>query len=162
VDIAGPDENYRDKIDEFSMLLREAREAGLGVTAHLFETPDGYAPELIEYVDRIGHGIQIPIAHPRFLPDLAKRRVCLEVCPTTYFQTGTIKRYSELVPVFRQCEDLGVDIALCTDNSAFHGVRLPQEYERLLTNRVITFSQIEPLRETGFRRSFRYKNQYSD
>jgi len=32
--------------------------------AHLFETPDGMHPELLPHLDRIGHGIQIPLRRP--------------------------------------------------------------------------------------------------
>ncbi|MFN7172012.1 MAG: adenosine deaminase [Fimbriimonadaceae bacterium] len=158
VDIAGPDEFYKERMDDFLLLLGEAKDAGLNVTAHLYETPEGACPELLNVVDRIGHGIQIPLRYPKLLARVAKRKVCLEVCPTTYFQTGSIQRYAELVPVFRQCEDLGIDLAICTDNSALHGVRLPQEYERLLTNGVIGFARLEELRQTAFRRAFRYKS----
>jgi adenosine deaminase len=156
VDLAGPDEPYREREEEFGALLKEAKTRGLNVTAHLFETPDGSIASLLDFVDRIGHGIQIPLREPRLLPMLAKRKICLEVCPTTYFRTGSLKSYRELAPVFRSCFDLGVDIAVCTDNGALHGVRLPLEFERLLTHGVIGFSQMEKIREAAFRHAFRW------
>lgn len=156
VDVAGPDEAYRENREDLLALLKEAKDGGMRTTAHLFETADGCFPELLEVVDRIGHGIQIPLREPRLLTRVARRKQCLEVCPTTYFRTGTLRSYNELKPVFRHCFDLGVDIAVCTDNSAFHGVRLPLEFERLLTHGVIDFSQMERIRQAAFRHAFRW------
>lgn len=156
IDLAGPDTHLEEKAEEFEQLFIRARSRELKVTAHLFETPNGCVPRLLEYVHRIGHGIQIPLRFPSLLTGLAKRKQCLEICPTTYFRTGTLKTYAELKPVFRDCFDLGVDVAICTDNSALHEVRLPLEYERLLTHGVIDFSQMERCREAAFRHAFRW------
>lgn len=156
VDIAGPEEAYRENYEDILANLKEARELGLKATGHCFETPEGMFPEILDYVDRIGHGIQIPLRAPKLLTQVAKRKQCLEICPTTYFRTGTIRSYSELKPVFQHCFDLGIDIAVCTDNSAFHNVRLPVEFERLLTSGVLDFSQMERCRQAAFRHAFRW------
>jgi adenosine deaminase len=156
LDLAGPDDAYAEREEELIGLLRQAKDKGLKLTAHVFETPDGCCPRMLEYLDRIGHGIQIPLRAPRLLPEVARRRQCLEICPTTYFMTGTIRSYSELKPVFGHCFDMGVDIAVCTDNSALNGVRLPLEFERLLTHGVIDFAQMERIREAAFRHAFRW------
>lgn len=159
VDIAGPDEAYRENEEAILDNLKLAKESGLKTTGHCFETSDGYFPKMLEFLDRIGHGIQIPLKHPKLLTQVAKNKQCLEVCPTTYFRTGTIKSYNELKPVFGHCFDMGIDITICTDNSAFHGVRLPLEYERLLTHGVLDFRQMEKCREAGFRHAFRWPGQ---
>lgn len=156
VDIAGPEDAYRDNLEGIVENLRYAKDKGLKTTGHCFETPDGLFPEILEVVDRIGHGIQIPLRAPKLLTQVAKRKQCLEVCPTTYFRTGSIKSYSELKPVFQYCFDLGIDIAICTDNSAFHNVRLPLEFERLLTSGVLDFTQMERCRQAAFRHAFRW------
>jgi adenosine deaminase len=156
VDIAGPDEAYRENLADIVANLKYAKESGLKTTGHCFETPDGLFPEILEFIDRIGHGIQIPLREPKLLTQVAKRKQCLEVCPTTYFRTGTIRSYSELKPVFQHCFDLGIDIAICTDNSAFHNVRLPLEFERLLTSGVLDFTQMERCRQAAFRHAFRW------
>jgi adenosine deaminase len=51
---------------------------------------EGCYPELLPYLMRIGHGIQIPLQHPDLLREIAARGQCLEVCPTTYLKTGTL------------------------------------------------------------------------
>ncbi|MBL8087716.1 MAG: adenosine deaminase [Chthonomonas sp.] len=157
IDLAGPDEAYFDNIEDLTACLKYAKETkGLRVTCHLFETAGAMFPDLLPYCDRIGHGLQIPLRMPKLLPQLARRKQCLELCPTTYFRTGTLKSYGELRTVFQQCFDVGVDIAICTDNSAFHGVRLPLEFERLLTHGVIDFKEMEICRQNAFKHAFRW------
>ena len=159
VDLAGPNEGYAAKTGEFVRLFEGARGRGLKTTAHLYETPAGCVPELLPLVDRIGHGIQIPLAHRSLLVGIAGRGQCLEVCPTTYLRTGTFKSYSELHPVFERCFDLGVDVAICTDNMALHDVRLPREHELLLLSRALSFADMERCRQAAFRHAFRWEGE---
>ncbi|WP_026098766.1 adenosine deaminase [Kamptonema formosum] len=154
VDVAGGDAQYAERLDEFVQLYAYARMRGLKTTGHLYETPAGCYPELLPYLMRIGHGIQIPLLHPELLPDLAMRRQCLEVCPTTYLKTGTLKDIMQLQVVFDRCFEAGVDIAICTDNAGLHNVRLPFEYENLLTYDIIDFRQLQACQEAAFRHAF--------
>lgn len=156
IDIAGPSAGFWDQEDDLLDLLRRAKDAGMKITVHAYETESGCFRSVLEYADRIGHGIQIPLREPALLNHLARRGVCLEICPTSYFRTGTLRTYNELKPIFSACFDLGVDFAICTDNSALHGVRLPLEFERLLIHGVLSFPQIERIRENAFRHAFRY------
>ncbi len=109
IDLAGPDTHYGERLDEWISLFRDARERGLKTTGHLFETEDGCHPELLPHLDRIGHGIQIPLRFPELLPEVAARGQCLEVCPTTYLKTGTLQSVGDLQPVFERCAREGVD-----------------------------------------------------
>ncbi|MBW4492373.1 MAG: adenosine deaminase [Oscillatoria princeps RMCB-10] len=154
VDVAGGDAQYAERLDEFVQLYAYALSRGLKTTGHLYETPAGCYPELLPYLMRIGHGIQIPLLHPELLPDLAMRRQCLEVCPTTYLKTGTLKDITQLQVVFDRCFEAGVDIAICTDNAGLHNVRLPFEYENLLTYDIIDFRQLQACQEAAFRHAF--------
>jgi adenosine deaminase len=154
IDIAGGDSHYAARLDEFISLYSYARERGLKTTGHLYETRDGCYPELLPYLQRIGHGIQIPLRYPEFLPDLARRQQCLEVCPTTYLKTGTLESLYDLKTVFDRCFEAGVDIAICTDNAGLHNVRLPFEYENLLTLDVIDFAQLQACQDAAFRHAF--------
>lgn len=154
VDLAGGDAAYGDRLDEFVELYAYARSLGLNTTGHLYETPDGCYPELLPYLMRIGHGIQIPLKHPELLSEVARRGQCLEICPTTYFKTGTLDDIDELTVVFDRCFEAGVDIAICTDNAGLHNVRLPFEYENLLTQDIIDFRQMQACQEAAFRHAF--------
>ncbi|MEB3341197.1 adenosine deaminase [Okeania sp.] len=154
IDVAGGDNNYKERIDEFIKLYKYAREQGVKTTGHLYETPNGCHPELLPYLMRIGHGIQIPLKYPELLKEVASRGQCLEVCPTTYFKTGTLDDITQLKTVFDKCFDAGVDIAICTDNAGLHNVRLPFEYENLLTLDVIDFRELQACQDAAFRHAF--------
>ncbi|HEX2999360.1 MAG TPA: adenosine deaminase [Armatimonadota bacterium] len=154
IDLAGPDVRYRERLPEFIELYRYARALGLRTTGHLFETDNGCHPELLPYLDRIGHGIQIPLRYPELLPGLAARGQCLEICPTTYLKTGTLRELSELRLVFDRCRQAGVDITINTDNAGLHNVRLTWEYENLLTQDVIDFQQLLACQDAAFRHAF--------
>lgn len=154
VDLAGGDAHYADRLDEFIGLYEYARSLGLKTTGHVYETPDGCYPQLLPYLMRIGHGIQIPLRYPQLLPEVARRGQCLEVCPTTYFKTGTLENSEPLKVIFDRCFDAGVDIAICTDNAGLHNVRLPFEYENLLTQDIIGFEQVQACQQASFRHAF--------
>lgn len=154
VDIAGGDAQVAERLDEFVGLFEYARSLGIKTTGHLFETSSGCYPQLLPYLMRIGHGIQIPLKYPELLPEVAQRNQCLEVCPTTYLKTGTLEDMRQLKLVFDRCFDAGVDIAICTDNAGLHNVRLPFEYENLLTLDVIGFEQLQACQEAAFRHAF--------
>lgn len=154
IDLAGPDTLYSARMDELIDLFQYARSFGLKTTCHLFETRNGFHPQLLPYLNRIGHGIQIPLLYPELLPEIASRGQCLEVCPTSYLKTGTLKDLSVLRTVFDRCDQAGVDIAICTDNPGLHNVRLPFEYENLLTQDVIDFDQLNRCQLAAYRHAF--------
>jgi adenosine deaminase len=154
VDLAGPDTLYAGRLNELVGLFRYAQELGIKTTCHLFETQNGFYPELLPYLDRIGHGIQIPLQRPDLLDDIARRGQCLEVCPTSYLKTGTLTELTALKTVFSLCEQAGVDIAICTDNPGLHNVRLPFEYENLLTQDIIDFEQLRRCQNAAFKHAF--------
>ncbi|KJH71272.1 adenosine deaminase [Aliterella atlantica] len=154
IDIAGGDSHYAERLDEFIGLYEYARSLGVKTTGHLYETTAGCYPEMLPYLMRIGHGIQIPLLHPELLAEVARNKQCLEVCPTTYLKTGTLDDIKQLKIVFDRCFDAGVDIAICTDNAGLHNVRLPFEYESLLTHDIINFEQLKACQEAAFRHAF--------
>jgi adenosine deaminase len=159
IDLAGSDRLYGERMPEFVKLYAYARNHGVKTTGHLYETVNGCYPELLPYLMRIGHGIQIPMKYPELLKDIAANGQCLEVCPSTYPKTGTLKDISELKVVFDRCFDAGVDIAICTDNAGLHNVRLTQEYENLLTLDIIGFEELQACQESAFRHGFAWGYQ---
>ncbi|MDJ0704097.1 MAG: adenosine deaminase [Leptolyngbyaceae cyanobacterium MO_188.B28] len=154
IDLAGGDAQYSERLPEFVNLYQYALSLGIKTTGHLYETKDGCYPELLPYLMRIGHGIQIPLRRPDLLKQVAARKQCLEICPTTYLKTGTLQEIHQLKLVFDRCFDAGVDIAICTDNAGLHNVRLPFEYENLLTHDVIGFDELRACQEAAFRHAF--------
>jgi len=160
VDLAGPDIYYGERLDDLIYLFSLAKEQGIKTTGHLFETADGCYPELLPYLSRIGHGIQIALQFPDLLHEVADRGQCLEVCPTTYLKTGTLTDLDALRTVFERCEAAGVDIAICTDNAGLHNVRLPWEYENLLTQDVINFNQLAACQDAAFKHAFAWPHPH--
>ncbi len=154
IDVAGGDRYYAERLDEWIKLYEYALSLGVNTTGHLYETTDGSYPELLPFLKRIGHGIQIPLLYPELLPDLARRGQCLEVCPTTYMKTGTLDDIRQLKVVFDKCFEADVDIAICTDNAGLHNVRLPFEYENLLTYDIISFQQLQACQDAAFKHAF--------
>lgn len=154
IDVAGGDNHYGERLEEFIELYAYARSLNLNTTGHLYETREGCHAELLPYLMRIGHGIQIPLRHPHLLKQIAEQGQCLEVCPSTYPKTGTLKDVSELKLVFDRCFEAGVDIAICTDNAGLHNVRLPFEYENLLTHDIIGFKELQACQDAAFRHAF--------
>ncbi|RZM82375.1 adenosine deaminase [Leptolyngbya iicbica] len=159
IDLAGGDAKYGDRMDEYTTLYAHARELGVSTTGHVFETQDGCHPELLPYLMRIGHGIQIPLQRPDLLREVAARGQCLEVCPTTYLKTGTLEDLQQLKVVFDRCFEAGVDIAICTDNAGLHNVRLPFEYENLLTQDIIGFEELQACQAAAFRHAFAWPHE---
>ncbi|HEY9677890.1 MAG TPA: hypothetical protein V6C76_07760 [Drouetiella sp.] len=156
VDLAGPEIN-NDLWEEWVQLMAKARAAGLKTTSHLGETGiENVHPQYFTVLDRIGHGIHIPIVRPDMLPELARRSITLEVCPTSYRQTGVLSNFSELRTVFTRCKEAGVAIAVCTDNPGRNPspCTLPGEYERLIDHDVIDFSELKSLQNEAFRSAF--------
>ncbi len=103
IDVAGGDSLYSERLTEFIGLYEYARSHGVKTTGHLYETNSGCYPEVLPYLMRIGHGIQIPLLYPELLGEVARRKQCLEVCPTTYFKTGTLVEIEQLKIVFDRC-----------------------------------------------------------
>ncbi len=160
IDLAGPDTLYEERLGDILGLFRYAKSLGLKTTGHVFETENGCHAGLLPYLDRIGHGIQIPLRYPELLPEVAERGQCLEVCPTTYVKTGTLDNLDDLRLVFERCEEAGVDIVLCTDNAGLHNVRLPFEFENLLIQDIIDFRQLGRCQEAAFRHAFAWPHPY--
>jgi adenosine deaminase len=158
IDLAGP-EIEPEKWEEWVQLLSKARAAGLKTTAHLGETSiENVHGQYFPVLDRIGHGIHIPLVRPDMLKELSKRNITLEVCPTSYRQTGVLKDLSALRTVFDRCREHGVAIAICTDNPGRNPApcTLPGEYERLIDNDVIEFSELKQVQSESFRSAFGY------
>jgi adenosine deaminase len=156
VDLAGPEIN-NEKTEDWIKLMARARASGLKTTCHLGETSiENVDPRFFATLDRIGHGIHIPIEKPSMLKELSKRQITLEVCPTSYRQTGVLKDFSELKLVFDRCRQAGVAIAVCTDNPGRNPspCTLPGEYERLIDNDVIDFHELKEIQSEAFRSAF--------
>jgi adenosine deaminase len=156
IDLAGPEINDH-KFETWIKFMAKARAAGLKTTCHLGETGiDNVHEQYFAVLDRIGHGIHIPLMKPDLLKELAKRQITLEVCPTSYCQTGVLNDLGDLRTVFERCRKAGVSIAVCTDNPGRNPspCTLPGEYERLIDHDVIDFGELKQIQNEAFRSAF--------
>jgi adenosine deaminase len=155
LDVAGPERPLGERIDHFLDLYRRAADAHLPATAHLGETsPEFIHPEFFPYLRRIGHGVQIPLHRPELLPEMRRRGICFELCPSTYLQTGTFADYTPIREVTRRLDQEGVDYCLCTDNPAFNGRYLQAEHEVALENDLIDFRGLVRCQRNAFAHAF--------
>lgn len=119
LDLAGDEEMSYPA--ELPFMFRDAQDRfGLGITIHAGETGRSEnvrsAVELFN-ADRIGHGTAAS-KDPDLLELLAKRRICVEVCPISNRLTGAVPP-NEAHPL-REFRRHGVPFVICSDNPAIH------------------------------------------
>ncbi|MGE0821896.1 MAG: adenosine deaminase [Candidatus Binatia bacterium] len=155
LDIAGPEENVTTRLEHFSTCLRTAAAAHLPVTAHIAETHQRYIhPEIFPYLQRIGHGVQIPLHRPELLADLRRRDICFELCPSTYIQTGTFTDLQPVQTAIGRLDEADVPYCFATDNPAFNGRYLQAEHELALEYDLIDFQRLARCQRNAFRYAF--------
>ena len=123
LDLAGDEEMSYPA--ELPSMFRDAKDRfGLGITIHAGETGRAEnvrsAVELFD-ADRIGHGTAAG-KDPGLLELLAKRRICVEVCPISNRLTGAVPP-NEAHPL-QEFRRHGVPFVICSDNPAIHQHRL--------------------------------------
>jgi len=149
----GGDEE-RGPAELFTDIFREAREAGLRLTAHAGEAvgPESIrkAVELLG-AERIGHGLTA-IQDPSVMALLRERRIPLEVCPTSNVATGLIARFEDHpLPRFLEA---GLTLTLNSDDPAMFGTSLENELLQAATIFSLTRQQVSNLCENAIRHSF--------
>ncbi len=114
-DIAGPERGNPPRL--FRSAYEIARLGRLGLTAHAGEdAPVEYVWQAVDElgVDRIGHGCAAA-ADPALVKRLARDGTAVEVCLSSNYHTGAVKRGTRH-PLHAFLE-AGVKVALCCDNS---------------------------------------------
>jgi aminodeoxyfutalosine deaminase len=138
----------------FTDIYREAREAGLRLTAHAGEAvgPESIrkAVELLG-AERIGHGLTA-IQDPGVMALLRERRIPLEVCPTSNVATGLIARVEDHpLPRFLEA---GLVVTLNSDDPAMFGTSLESEFVQAAKAFSLSRAQIVQFCENAIRYSF--------
>jgi len=128
-DIAGAEKGNPPRL--FKEAYTIARKAGLGLTAHAGE--DENAQAVWEAIDelgcqRIGHGCAA-IQDKTLLRRLARDQILIEVCQTSNYQTGAVKKDTKH-PLYTFLE-YGIPVAICTDNTTVSNTNQTKENELL-------------------------------
>jgi adenosine deaminase len=114
-DLAGPERGNPPRL--FRSAFEVARLGRLGLTAHAGEdAPVDYVWQAVDElgVDRIGHGCAA-VQDPELVKRLARDRITVEVCLSSNYHTGAVRRGARH-PLHAFLE-AGVPVALCCDNS---------------------------------------------
>jgi adenosine deaminase len=114
--------------DPFHDLLREAMQAGLGLTVHAGEWAGADSVRRAFDISpdvRIGHGVRA-IEDPEVVRLAIERRTVFEVCPTSNIQSGAVGSAAEH-PLVRMIE-AGLQVTVNTDDPGVSQIRLADEY----------------------------------
>lgn len=160
IDLAGPidrtDQSRMFRPKDIASIVKEAQDAGLGVTIHTGEATD--VSEMWETVNelhpnRIGHGIAC-IQDEKLMAYLKDNNIALETCPTSNLHTKLIKDLSEMKQVYKTLKDHGVPFTINTDGPEMQRISLKKEFEKLLDNDILTQEDILKANETAKNVSF--------
>lgn len=139
---------------KFARVFRRAREAGFRLVAHAGEEgPPEYVWEAIDIlgVDRIDHGNRA-LEDPALVARLVRDRMPLTVCPLSNLRLCVIDemRHHPL----RQMIDRGLFVTLNSDDPAYFGGYLNENYRAVQESLGLDSAQIELLARNAFQASF--------
>jgi len=137
----------------FAHLFARAKAAGLRLTNHSGETtgPEAIWEALSIGSERIGH-ILSAIQDPKLLDELKARGTALELNPTSNVRTGVCPSFA--AHPLRRYFDLGLLVILNSDDPAFFGSDLANEYRLAHTQQGFTRDELRRLAANSFRASF--------
>jgi len=148
----GGDERQRGS-EPFKAMYAEARAAGLRLTDHAGETtgPEAIWEALDIGAERIGHALSA-IQDPVLVAELKERQTPLELNPTSNVRTGVCPSFA--AHPLRQYFDAGLLVTLNSDDPAFFGSDLANEYLLAHTEQGFTRDELRQLAENSLRASF--------
>ena len=139
--------------EPFRDLYVLAAQAGLRLTNHAGETtgPEAIWEALAIGSERIGHALSA-LQDSALVQELKARRAPLELCPTSNLRTGFCPSFAAhpLRPLF----DLGLMVTLNSDDPAFFGSDLANEFLLAHTEQGFTRDELRQLAANSIRASF--------
>ena len=139
--------------EPFRGLFAEAREAGLHLTNHAGETtgPEAVREALAIGSERIGHALSA-IGDPALMEELRERAIALELNPTSNVRTGVCASFA--AHPLRRYFDSGLLVTLNSDDPAFFGSDVANEYLLAHTEQGFTRDELRQLASNSIRASF--------
>jgi adenosine deaminase/aminodeoxyfutalosine deaminase len=137
----------------FRRLYADARETGLRLTNHAGETtgPEAIREALAIGSERIGHAVSA-LQDEKLVQELKTRSMPLELCPTSNLRTGVCPSFA--AHPLRRLFDLGLMVTLNSDDPAFFGSDLANEYLLAHTEQGFTWDELRQLAANSIRASF--------
>ena len=148
----GGDER-RSGSEPFRDLYARAAEAGLRLTNHAGETtgPEAIREALNIGSERIGHALSA-IDDPDLMRELKQRRIALELNPTSNVRTGVCASFAD--HPLRGYFDAGLLVTINSDDPAFFGSDLANEYRLAHTVQGFSREELRQLAGNSIRASF--------
>jgi len=139
--------------EPYRALYAEARAAGLRLTNHAGETtgPDAIREALSIGSERIGHALSA-IRDEALMDELHSRNIGLELNPTSNIRTGVCPSFAE--HPLRAYFDRGLLVTLNSDDPAFFGSDIANEYLLAHTVQHFTPGELRHLAANSIRASF--------
>lgn len=160
VDLADNEDGFEPK--PFEAMFQKARANGLHITVHAGEANVASAADNVLTsldrlgAERIGHGIQIAnplIPHSQdVLREVVKRRIPLEVCPTSNILTNAFKTMRE--HSIGRLREAGALVTINTDDPGVFDFNLTHEYDALADHQGFGSCDFIDCNETAARASF--------
>jgi adenosine deaminase/aminodeoxyfutalosine deaminase len=148
----GGDER-RTASEPFRAMYAEAAAAGLRLTNHAGETtgPEAIWEALSIGSERLGHALSA-IDDPELIEELRRRQTPLELNPSSNVRTGVCPSFS--VHPLRQYFDAGLLVTINSDDPAFFGSSIENEYRLAHTLQGFNRDELKQLAANSFRASF--------
>jgi adenosine deaminase/aminodeoxyfutalosine deaminase len=148
----GGDERQKGS-EPFRVLYVDAAHAGLRLTNHAGETtgPEAIWEALSIGSERIGHALSA-IDDPALMEELKQRGIPLELNPTSNVRTGVCPSFAD--HPLRRYFDAGLMVTLNSDDPAFFGSDLANEYLLAHTVQGFTPEELRQLAANSIRASF--------
>jgi adenosine deaminase/aminodeoxyfutalosine deaminase len=139
--------------EPFRALYAQAAQAGLRLTNHAGETtgPEAIREALAIGSERIGHALSA-IQDPALVQELKLRATPLELNPTSNVRTGVCASFAE--HPLRRYFDAGLIVTLNSDDPAFFGSDVANEYRLAHTVQGFTRGELSQLAANSIRASF--------
>ncbi len=139
--------------EPFRALYEQARDAGLRLTNHAGETtgPEAIWEALGIGSERIGHALSA-IHDEKLMEELRTRRVPLELNPTSNVRTGVCAKFAE--HPLRRYFDAGLLVTVNSDDPAFFGSDLANEYLLAHTEQGFSRDELRQLASNSIQASF--------
>ncbi|HEY1159538.1 MAG TPA: adenosine deaminase [Terracidiphilus sp.] len=139
--------------EPFRALYAEAAQAGLRLTNHAGETtgPEAIWEALAIGSERIGHALSA-ISDPALVQELKARSAAMELNPTSNVRTGVCASFAE--HPLRRYFDAGLLVTLNSDDPAFFGSDVANEYLLAHTAQGFSRAELRQLAANSIRASF--------